>query len=103
MAVPTLPDNTETRASDALQAAYFRSALVEQHAAITAELARQTRSLNAMSTKSDAAAIGRLRREIRTNEAERDDVDRMIAALDRRFPAPCHRPIVGDAGERSDR
>ncbi len=88
MATPTLPvDDAETRASDSLQAAYFRGALVDQRALTAAELMRQNRKLNALSTRTDALLITSLRREIRANEAECRDLDRMIEALDRRFAA----------------
>ena len=88
MATPTAPfDYAEKQASDSLQAAYFRKALVEQRAVTAAEIMRQTRTLNGMSTRSDAVAIGQLRRDIRANDAELRDLDRMIAALDRRFAA----------------
>lgn len=86
VATPTVPiDYAEKRASDSLQAAYFRRALVDQRALITTEIVRQTRKLNGLSTRTDAVAISRLRRDIRTNEAECRDVDRMIQALDHRF------------------
>ncbi|MBY0288606.1 MAG: hypothetical protein K2X52_15880 [Mycobacteriaceae bacterium] len=88
MATPTVPfDYAEKQASDSLQARYFRGALADQRALIAAELVRQTRKLNGMSTRSDALAISRLRRDIRANETELRDLDRMIAALDRRFAA----------------
>jgi hypothetical protein len=80
-------DYTEERASDSLQAAYFRGALADQQALITAEIARQNRTLNGLSTRSDALAISLLRRDIHANEAECRDIERMIAALDRRFAA----------------
>lgn len=78
---------TEKQASDSLQAAYFRGALVDQGRLLAAEIVRQNRKLNGLSTKSDAVAISLLRRDIRANEAECRDIDRMIAALDRRFAA----------------
>ena len=78
-------DYAENEASDSLQAAYFRGALVEQRVLVAAEMVRQTRKLNGLSTKSDAAAISLLRRDIRANEAECRDLDRMVAALDHRF------------------
>jgi hypothetical protein len=80
-------DYTEKQASDSLQAVYFRRALVDQRALLAAEIVRQNRKLNGLSTKSDAVAISLLRRDIRANEAECRDIDRMIAALDRRFAA----------------
>ncbi|MDV3132011.1 hypothetical protein [Mycobacterium sp. 29Ha] len=88
MATPTVPfDYAAKQASDSLQARYFRGALADQRALTAAELIRQTRKLDAMSTRSDALAISRLRRDIRANETELRDLDRMIAALDHRFAA----------------
>lgn len=86
MAVSDLPlADPVVLASNALQAAYFRGALADQRALLRAEIARQNRTLGSMSTKSDALAISRLRREIRGNEVECRDLDRMISALDQRF------------------
>ncbi len=86
MAPPTATfDLAEKRASDSLQAAYFRAALVDQRTLVAAEIVRQNRKLNGLSTRSDALAISQLRRDIHANEAECRDLDRMIAALDRRF------------------
>ena len=80
-------DYAEKQASDSLQAAYFRGALADQRALLAAEIMRQARKLNGMSTRSDALAISQLRRDIRGNDTELRDLDRMIAALDRRFAA----------------
>jgi hypothetical protein len=80
-------EHAENEASDSRQAAYFRGALADQRALIAAEIVRQNRKLNGMSTRSDALAISQLRRDIRANDTELRDVDRMIAALDRRFAA----------------
>lgn len=88
MVTPTVRfDYAEKQASDSLQAAYFRGALADQRALLAAEIMRQTRKLNGMSTRSDALAITQLRRDIRANDTELRDLDRMIAALDRRFAA----------------
>jgi len=88
VATPTARlDYAEKQASDSLQAAYFRGALADQRALVAAEIVRQNRILNGLSTRSDAVAISLLRRDIRANEAECRDLDRMIAALDRRFAA----------------
>ena len=78
-------DYAEKQASDSLQAAYFRRELADQRALVAAEIVRQTHKLNGLSTRSDAVIISRLRRDIRANQAECRDLDRMIAALDRRF------------------
>jgi hypothetical protein len=86
VATPTAAfDYTAKRASDSLQAAYFRGALADHRALIAAEIVRQNRTLNGLSTRTDALAISQLRRTISANQAECRDLDRMIAALDRRF------------------
>lgn len=86
MAIPSLPtDDTPTRASDSLQAAYFRGALADNRALIAAEVARHTRALSSLASGTDALTVSRLRREIRTSDAECRELDRMIAAIDRRF------------------
>lgn len=83
--VPT--GDAEARASDSLQAAYFRAALADQRALIAAEIAKKTRKLACLSTTNDSLAISRLRRQIRVDVTEQRELDRMIAAIDRRFPA----------------
>jgi hypothetical protein len=86
VAVTSAPTNdVGAEASDSLQAAYFRGALADQRALLAGEIARHTRKLNFLSTKSDSLAISRLRRQIRGYEAEHRDLERMIAAIDRRF------------------
>jgi hypothetical protein len=86
VATPSLAtDDALTPASDSLQAAYFRGVLADQRALIAAEIARLTRRLSFLSAKTDAMAITRLRREVRHNEAEHRNLDRMIEALERRF------------------
>jgi hypothetical protein len=86
VATPAVPfDYAEKQASDSLQAAYFRGALVDQRALVAAEIVRQTRKLNGLSTRTDAVVISQLRRNIRANEIECRELDRMIEALERRF------------------
>jgi hypothetical protein len=86
MAIPSIsPDDAAARASDSLQAAYFRGALAEYRSAVAAKLSRQTDKLNAMSGKADSIAISRMRRHIREHEAEHRNLDAMIEAIDRRF------------------
>ena len=86
MSVPNpLVDRVPTRTSDSLQAAYFRGALADRRALVVAELARQTRDLNVLTTRTDAVTISRVRREMRASELECRDLDRMIDAIDRRF------------------
>jgi hypothetical protein len=83
--VPT--GDAEARASDSMQAAYFRGALADQRALLAAEIAKKTRKLGGLSTTTDSLAISRLRRQIRVDEAEQRELDRMIAAIYRRFSA----------------
>jgi hypothetical protein len=78
-------DDAVAQASDSLQAAYFRGALADQRATITAVIARQNGKLATMSTRLNPLAVSRLRREIRDNESERRHLDDMIEAIDRRF------------------
>jgi hypothetical protein len=86
VANPSIPTvDAAEQASDSLQAAYFRGALADLRATITAVIARQNRKLATMSTKIDPLAVSRLRREIRENEEECRQLDHMIQAIDRRF------------------
>ena len=86
MATPILShDDGPARASDSLQAAYFRGALADRRALVAIEVARHLNALNTLTTKTDSVAISRLRRDIRANDAELRELDRMIEALDRRF------------------
>ncbi|MGX9787517.1 hypothetical protein [Mycobacterium sp. MMS18-G62] len=88
MAIPSIsPDDAVARVSDSLQAAYFRGALADYRLVVAAKLSRQTAKLNAMSGRADSMAISRMRRQIRENEAEHRNLDRMIEAIDRRFSA----------------
>jgi len=86
VANPSIPTvDAAAQASDSLQAAYFRGALADLRATITAVIARQNRKLATMSTKIDPLAVSRLRREIREKEEECRQLDHMIPAIDRRF------------------
>jgi hypothetical protein len=86
VANPSIPtDDAAAQASDSLQAAYFRGALADQRATISAVIARQNGKLATMSTKINPLAVSRLRREIRENEDECQQLDHMIEAIDRRF------------------
>jgi hypothetical protein len=88
MVSPSVPTgDAEARASDSLQASYFRGALADQRALLAAEIAKKTGRLGCLSTKTDLLAIRQLRRQIRFDEAEHRELDRMIAAIDRRFSA----------------
>lgn len=86
MTIPISPTgDAQALASDSLQAAYFRGALTDRRALVVAEIARQMHKLSFLSAGGDSLAIARLRRQIRISESEQHDLDRMIAAIDRRF------------------
>jgi hypothetical protein len=78
-------DDAVAQASDSLQAAYFRGALADLRATLTAVLARQNGKLATMSTRMNPSTVSRLRREIRDNESECRQLDHMIEAIDLRF------------------
>jgi len=55
MAIPSIcTDDAAARASDWLQAVYFRGALAEYRSVVAARLSRQADKLNAMSGKADS-------------------------------------------------
>jgi hypothetical protein len=86
VANPSIPTrDAAAQASDSLQAAYFRGALADLRATISVVIARQNGELATMSTKTNPLAVSRLRREIRENEEECQQIDHMIQAIDRRF------------------
>jgi hypothetical protein len=88
MAIPSKPTGAVAQGSDSLQAAYFRGALADQRALQAAHVTRQNKKLQAMAVAgTNALTITRLRRQVRHNEAEVRDLDRMIEAIDRRFSA----------------
>jgi hypothetical protein len=88
MATPSMPTGAVAQGSDSLQAAYFRGALADQRALIATLMGRQTKKLQSMTAVgANAMAITRLRRQVRQNEAEIRQLDRMIGAIDRRFSA----------------
>jgi hypothetical protein len=80
-----------TRAADASQAAYFRGLLAGQCEATMGELARsRVRLRGCMAGKQVVGlrTMARMRSDVRELEAKKRELDRLIAALDRRFSAP---------------
>lgn len=78
------------RAADASQAAYFRDVLADELEQVAVHLARSRVRLRACVEGEQVVgfrAMARLRSEVREFEAEQRDLDRLIAALDRRFSA----------------
>ena len=78
------------RAADASQAAYFRGVLADERRQVAGELLRRRVQLRVCVEGDKVVGLrtmARLRSEIRTLEARQRDLDRLIAALDRRFAA----------------
>ena len=82
------PTGAVAHESDSLQAAYFRGALTDHRASLAAHVVRQNKKLLSMTASgANALAITRLRRQVRQTEAEIRQLDRMVEAIDDRFPA----------------
>jgi hypothetical protein len=82
---------TETaRAADVSQAAYFRAALADDRETATSELARARDRLRALTERNQVVGfrgMARARSRVRELENQMRELDRLIAALDRRFAA----------------
>jgi hypothetical protein len=72
--------------ADAAQAAYFRLRLVQERSDFAAMLGKHTKSLTRCMTERDIRPMSDIRRHIRTIERELQSIDRMVEALDDRFP-----------------
>jgi hypothetical protein len=72
--------------ADAAQAVYFRGHLQQEHADLAIELAHYTKTLTDYMVAGDMRPVSDLRRHIRTIERALQKIDRMVAALDDRFP-----------------
>jgi hypothetical protein len=84
-----------TRAADASQAAYFRRLLADQREETVSDLERsRTRLRECMEGEQVVGlrAMARMRFDVRELKAKKTELDRLIAALDRRFSAPWSRP-----------
>jgi hypothetical protein len=73
--------------ADAAQADYFRFQLQRERSELASILVKQTKSLTRCMTEGDMRPLSDIRRHIRTVERELQLVDRMVEALDDRFPA----------------
>lgn len=74
-----------SRAADALQAEYFREFLSRERAELLAEVTGHVKKLTLSMTTGPATAIGHHRRCVRMAERQIQAIDRMLAALERRF------------------
>ena len=79
-----------TRAADASQAAYFRGLLADQREETMSELALSRARLRDCMAGEQVVGLrtmARMRSDVRELEVKRRELDRLIAALDRRFSA----------------
>jgi hypothetical protein len=84
-----------TRAADASQAAYFRGLLAKQREDTTCELARSHARLRECMAGKQVVGLrtmARMRSDVRELKAKKRELDRLIAALDRRFSALWSQP-----------
>lgn len=72
--------------ADAAQAVYFRGYLQQERADLAIELAHYTNTLTAYTVAGEMRRVSDLRQHIRTIERALHKIDRMVAALDHRFP-----------------
>ena len=79
-----------TRAADASQAVYFRGLLADQRQETVSDLVlSRTRLRHCMAGEQVVGlrTMARMRSDVRELEAKKRELDRLIAALDRRFSA----------------
>ncbi|MCV7151888.1 hypothetical protein [Mycolicibacterium pyrenivorans] len=74
-----------SRAADALQADYFQEFLSRERAELLAEVTGHVKRLTLSMTTGPSTAIGHHRRCVRMAERQIRAIDRMLAALERRF------------------
>ena len=72
--------------ADTAQAAYFRLQLLQERSDLAAMLATHTKSLTRCMTVGNMRPMSEIRRHIRAIDRELQLIDRMVEALDDRFP-----------------
>ena len=72
--------------ADAMQAVYHRGFFESQRDAVARALARYGKTLTQCMTTGDIGAASRVRRTIRHTEHDIRAIDRMLEALNQRFP-----------------
>jgi hypothetical protein len=80
----------EMRAADASQAAYFRGLLADQREDTVSQLERSRARLRECMQAEQVVGLrtmARMRFDVRELEAKKRELDRLMAALDRRFSA----------------
>ncbi|PXX04278.1 hypothetical protein [Mycolicibacterium moriokaense] len=72
--------------ADSAQAAYFRLHLLQERSDLVEMLGKHTKNLTRCITAGNMRPMSDIRRHIRTIERELQLIDRMVEALDDRFP-----------------
>jgi hypothetical protein len=82
-----VPENSQAAAfADAEQAAYYRGFFEGERAELTRELAKHVKNLTGCTTTRNVREASAIRRAIRNAEWEMRAIDRMVEALEQRFP-----------------
>jgi hypothetical protein len=68
-----------------MQAVYFRSSLTEERQGLLLDIARRSAEITRRTHSGQVSAVGRLRSQIRSAEAELRYLDGLIDRLDSRF------------------
>ena len=87
--------------ADGAQAAYFRLHLQQYRSDLSVMLAKHTNSLTRCMAVGNMRPMSDLRRHIRTIERELHSIDRMLEALDDRFPDVAATTNSGPTRQRS--
>jgi hypothetical protein len=91
MSLSCAADVATFAAADAMQAAYFHGFLRDERRQLVAEIAKREAEILKRTDAGQTSAIGRLRAQTRTVQAELKDVNRLIDGLTGRFAAPAAR------------
>lgn len=81
-----LVDTQAATTADARQAEYFRGYFAEERSEVAAQLASLTRRLTECMTAGETTPISHVRRAIRVTQSQLRAIDRMLEAIDVRFP-----------------
>ena len=89
MESPLHADTAEEAAAvaDFMQATYYRGFFESERQVLAKDLAKYVKALTESTNSGNISEATRLRRTIRGAEGEIRAIDRLIEALDRRFPA----------------
>jgi hypothetical protein len=81
-----LGDEPAAARADVMQAEYFRDFLDQERSELAVRLASHTRGLTECMTGGDMSLISHVRHAIRRTQRELHAIDRMLYALNGRFP-----------------